>query len=557
MRQSLPNRSAPRAPGRAPHARPLRLALALASCAATLAVTGAPPLHAQAAFRPAARPAATGDHAVIPLPAELQRTGGDPFIVTDSTPVAIPAGADADVQRVGRFVATLISPGAVRDLMPIPAGAQPPARAITLGLDPRLAGVGDEGYQLLVAAEGARITARTAAGLFYGAQTLRQLLPAAIEFRAAYQRRLAVPAVRVTDTPRYEWRGLMLDVARHFLGPDDVKRFIDAMALYKLNRLHLHLADDQGWRLEIRKWPRLAEHGGSTQVGGGPGGYYTQAEYADLVAYARDRFVTIVPEIDMPGHTNAMLASIPELNCDGVAPPLYTGIRVGFSAVCASKEAIYPILDDIIGEIAALTPGPWFHVGGDEVEKLGHRDYLRFVERAERLVRKHGKRMIGWGEVAPAALDPSSLVQHWRTDAVASRDSAHLHAARGGRIIMSPANRTYLDMKYDSATVPGLRWAGLFDVRHAYEWNPAGFLRGVPDSAVVGVEAPLWAETVAKRSDYEYLAFPRLIAVAEVGWSPQASRRWEDFRTRLGAHGPRLQGVGVNFYRSPLVDWGR
>lgn len=542
-------------------ARPLLLAavtgaiLGTAFPDASPAAQGAQPQRAQQARTPQAR--TPSPHAVIPLPATVTMTGGAPFPVTDSTRVAIPANASADVERVGRTLATLLSPGLVREPLRNAAGAQPPAGAITLQLDQQLEGVGDEGYQLQVTRERAVIGARTAAGLFYGVQTVRQLLPAAIEYRGAWQRRLSIPAVRITDAPRFGWRGAMLDVSRHFLGPDDVKRYIDAMVLYKLNRLHLHLSDDQGWRIEIRAWPRLATHGGSTQVGGGPGGYYTQAQYADLVAYARDRFVTVVPEIDMPGHTNAMLASIPELNCDGAAPPLYTGVRVGFSVVCAARDTTYAILGDIIREIAALTPGPWFHIGGDEVEKLGHRDYLRFIERIEPIVRATGKRMIGWGEIAPARLDSTSIVQHWRTDAVASRDSAFLHAARGGSIIMSPANRTYLDMKYDSTTVLGLRWAGFFDVRHAYEWDPVGFLRSVPASAILGVEAPLWSETVEKRSDYEFLAFPRLIATAEIGWSPQATRRWDDFRERLAAHGPRLQGIGVNFYRSPLVNWQR
>jgi hexosaminidase len=402
---------------------------------------------------------------------------------------------------------------------------------------------------LTVAADRVTIAARRPAGLFYGVQTLRQLLPAGVEHRAALGRRLAAPAARVADAPRFAWRGFMLDVSRHFLPPADVKRLVDAMALYKMNRLHLHLSDDQGWRIEIKSRPELARVGGSTQVGGGPGGYYTQAEYADLVAYAAARYVMVVPEIEMPAHANAAQAAIPGLNCDGRAPALYTGTRVGFNALCPTSEETFRVVDDAVREVAALTPGPFLHIGGDEVEKLTHPQYLAFIERAQGIVRRHGKRMIAWGEAAPAALDPSTVVQHWRAD------SSAVHAARGGSVILSPAKRIYLDMKYDAATTLGLRWSAVIDVRTAYDWEPTTYLPGVAERSVLGVEAPLWSETVVTRQDFEFLAFPRLAAVAELGWSTPAARGWDGFRSRLGAHGPRLSALGVNFYRAPEIPW--
>ncbi len=534
-------------------AAPALAALALVALAFA-APAAAQPATAPATTQPPAAQPAPRPHFVIPAPARvaLARTGS--FTVTDSTPVLIAPDASDEVERLGRQLATMLGPGAIRAPRRVPTTQSVP-RAIRLVIDPANEDAGAEGYRLEVRADGVQLTAREAAGLFYGMQTLRQLLPSSIEYRAALYRRLTLPVGVITDSPRYTWRGAMLDVSRHFLPLEDVKRFVDVMALYKLNRLHLHLADDQGWRIEILSRPNLARHGGSTQVGGGPGGYYTQAQYTDLVQYAAARYITIVPEIDMPGHTNAALASYPELNCDGVAPPLYTGIRVGFSALCPDKETTYAFVDDVVRELAAITPGPFIHLGGDEVEKLTHTQYLRFIERVEGIVRAHGKRMVGWGEIAPANLDSSTIVQHWRTDARASRDSAHLHAARGGSIIMSPGNRTYLDMKYDSTIVLGLRWAGMISVRHAYSWEPSTFLPRVPASAVLGVEAPLWAETVEKRSDYEFLAFPRLIAIAELGWSPQAARGWDGFRRRLAEHGPRLQAMGVNYYRSPEIPW--
>ncbi|CAA9346507.1 MAG: GH20, partial [uncultured Gemmatimonadaceae bacterium] len=496
-------------------------------------------------------PAPAAAPAVIPLPTSVRLTTGPGFVVDRGTRIVLDADALAAVDGVAAQLAELLAGAVGQPPRRLAHGEAPPARSIHLRLDAALDSLGEEGYALAVAPDAVTIAASGAPGLFYGVQTLRQLLPAAVEHRAALGRVLRVPAGRVVDRPRFAWRGAMLDVSRHFLPAADVKRFVDLLALYKLNRLHLHLSDDQGWRVEIRSWPELARRGGSTQVGGGPGGYYTQAELADLAAYAAARHVAIVPEIDMPGHTNAALASYPGLNCDGVAPPLYTGTRVGFSTLCVERDSVYAFVDDVVREIGALVPTPYFHVGGDEVERLPHDQYLRFVERVQAIVRARGKRMVGWGEIAPAALHPETIVQHWRPD------SSARHAARGGRVILSPAKRVYLDMKPDSAAALGLRWAGLVDVRDAYDWDPATYLAGVPEAAVLGVEAPLWSETLVRRTDFEYMAFPRLAAVAEVAWSPGAARRWEPFRARLAAHGPRLAALGVNFYRSPQVPWRR
>ena len=488
-------------------------------------------------------------HAVVPVPASIQVSTADTFRIDSATPVAIAASGNADAQRVAAYLVYMLHGPLGAPAQAIEPGQSAPARGIALRLDASKANLGLEGYELTVTRDSVTLTAAQPSGLFYGVQTIRQLLPPSVEHRAALNRRLWMPGVRITDTPRFAWRGAMLDVSRHFIDADDVKRYIDLMALYKLNRLHLHLADDQGWRIVIASRPNLTERGGSTQVGGGPGGYYTKAQFADIVAHATSRFITVVPEIDMPGHTNAALASIAELNCDGATPELYTGIRVGFSTLCVTKEETYIFVNDVVREIAALVPTPYFHMGGDEVEKLTPDQYRRFVERVEKIIHSHGKTMVGWGEVAPANISPSSIVQHWR------RDSSSLHAARGGKIIMSPGPKAYLDMKYDSTTVLGLRWAGLIEVRDAYDWNPGGLLPEIPENAVLGVEAPLWAETLVKLQDYEFMAFPRLIGIAEVGWSTQANHGWDGFRLRLARHGPRLSALGVNFYRSPQIPW--
>jgi hexosaminidase len=317
-----------------------------------------------------------------------------------------------------------------------------------------------------------------------------------------------------------------------------------------MNVLHLHLADDQGWRIEIKSRPNLTAMASATQVGGGPGGFYTQDEYSQIVKYGADRYVTIVPEIDMPGHTNAALIGYPELSCSRRAPAPYTRTEVGWSTFCANNEGTYALIDDVVREIAAITPGQYFHMGGDENPILSKEDYKKFVERTQEIVAKHGKLMIGWEEIAHATLIPTSIAQVWRADSA-------LAAAQfgGAKLLMSPASRTYFDMKYDDNTELGLKWAGLVPVRTAYDWDPATFFKGVVESNIVGVEAPIWSETVRNITAVQYLALPRLPALAEVGWSPQSIRSWDSFSTRVASHASRWNLLGLNYYRSPQIPW--
>ena len=485
-------------------------------------------------------------HSIIPAPQTMKRADGA-FVVAPTT-VVLTRGDDR-VTAVARTLASLISnidaPAPVR----VEAG-DPRDGAIHLSLAANAASVGDEGYELTVAPQRVTLAASQPAGLFYGVQTLRHLLPPTIEYEAARGRKLTIPAVHIVDRPRFAWRGAMLDVARHFFGVDEVKRYIDHLAMLKMNRLHLHLADDQGWRIEIKSWPNLTKHGGSTEVGGGRGGFYSQEQFRDIVAYAAERFITIVPEIDMPGHTNAALASYAELNCDGKAPQLYTGIEVGFSTLCVDKEVTFKFIDDVVREISALAQSPYFHIGGDEVKKLTPQQYASFIERVQTIVQSHKKQMIGWDEIAPVNLLPTSVVQHWRP-----KTTPKAVAAKGVKFILSPADRIYLDMKYDSATPIGLNWAAYINPQRAYEWDPATLLDGISESVILGVEAPLWSETVATMRDVEFLAFPRLAAVAEIGWTAASARKWDEFAVRLGAQAPRWMALGINFYRSPQVPW--
>jgi len=489
--------------------------------------------------------------ALIPLPAEVEVRGDAPFMMTGTTPLVVEAGA-AEARRVAGVLAALVG-NTVETTPPVVEAAPGGTPAVRLRIDPE-ARHGAEGYALDVSAAGVDLVASAPAGLFYGVQTLRQLLPARVEYEAALQPTFPIPAVRIADAPRFAWRGMMLDVARHFFGVEDVERVVDLMALHKLNRLHLHLSDDQGWRIEIPSRPALAHVGGRTEVGGGPGGYYTVEDVARIVRYAADRFITVVPEIDLPGHTNAALVAIPELNCDGRARAPYTGTNVGFSTVCVEKEETWAFVEDIVASLAEQFPGDVIHLGGDEVEELTAEQYAAFVTRAQAIVEAAGKRYAGWDDVAHAGLGPGALVQVWRAQRADVARQVEAAVADGAQVVLSPSDRIYIDMKYDESTVLGLTWAGVNGVRDAYDWDP-GALLGIPEAAVLGVEAPLWAETISTIRDVEFLAFPRLAGVAEIGWTPQAARSWSGYRARLGAFGLRWTALGVNHFRSPEVDW--
>ena len=256
----------------------------------------------------------------------------------------------------------------------------------------------------------------------------------------------------------------------------------------------------------------------------------------------------------MPGHINAALAAYPELARNGRTPTLYTGTEVGFSSLCTTREIVYRFLDDVIGEVAALSPGPYFHIGGDEAAATPEAEYRPFIARVQELVGRHGKRMVGWEEIAAAALVPSSIVQYWNTRG-RNADLVRMAALQGSQVILSPASRTYLDMQYGPDCPLGLHWAGYVEVQDAYDWDPYAVVPGLPPKSILGVEAPLWTETVQCMADIEFMAFPRLAGHAEIGWSSPEGRSWPAYRRRLAMHGERWQALGVNFYRSPQVAW--
>ncbi|MFT3712171.1 MAG: family 20 glycosylhydrolase [Archangium sp.] len=405
----------------------------------------------------------------------------------------------------------------------------------------------NEAYSLRVSRGGVTISAPTFSGIFYGTQTLLQLLPA-YDTPGSF----ALLTGELHDGPRFPWRGLMVDLARHFFSVAELKKLIDVMARYKLNRLHLHLTDDQGWRLELQTRPTLTTIGASTAVGGGQGGFLTRNDYTELVDYAAARFIVVVPEIDLPGHTTAALASLPELNCDGVSPAPYTGTMVGFSSLCASRPETFTFIDDVIGEVASLTPGPWIHLGGDEAQQTTLDDYRAMINRARTAIEANGKHVIGWEELARAGADSNTIVQHWVNPALAKQA-----ADQGALILLSPARRLYFDMQYalDTPKDVGTFWAGFVSVSHSYDWEPVDLLEGVPESSIVGVEGAAWTEFIDSDAELESMIFPRLLGVAELGWSRPASRDLKDYLRRLSSQGPRLTRSQVEFFRAREVSW--
>lgn len=409
---------------------------------------------------------------------------------------------------------------------------------------------GQEAYRLRISPDSVLLISATAEGAFRGIQTIRQLIPDISIDTLAPQPLWPIPAGEIKDRPNFGYRGSMLDVSRHFFSVEDVKKYIDLLAYYKINVLHLHLTDDQGWRIEIKSWPKLTEVGGSTEVGGEAGGFYTQEEYKELVAYAAERHMIIVPEVDMPGHTNAASVSYPFLNGNGKTPELYEGTRVGFSTFDTRKDSVYIFIDDVIREITDISPGLYFHIGGDESHVTEKDDYIYFVNRVEKIVKKYGKRMIGWDEVATAEVDSTSIAQFW-----ASEENARMAVEKGMQVIISPAKKAYLDMQYDSLSKHGLHWAAFIPVDTAYIWTPESYSQGIPPEQILGVEAPLWSETISNIDELEYLAFPRVIGYSELSWSTAENRNWEDYKVRLAAQAPFLDRMNVKYYPSELIDW--
>ncbi|HVU07194.1 MAG TPA: beta-N-acetylhexosaminidase [Verrucomicrobiae bacterium] len=446
--------------------------------------------------------------------------------------------------------------------------------------------LGAEGYDLTVTPDSAVVRAPQSAGVFYGAQTLLQLLPPEI-FSSNTVKNISwkIPCVTIEDQPRFKWRGLMLDVSRHFYDTSEVEAILDAMALHKLNMFHWHLTDDQGWRIEIKKYPQLTSVGAwRSDVGfnldpkstthydaaGRYGGFYTQDDIRKVVAYAAARHITIVPEIEMPGHSTAALAAYPQFSCTG--GPFTNGTDAGiFNGIYdPAKEQTFQFLDDVLTEVFQLFPGKYIHIGGDEVPKdtwknsadcqaLMKREGLKneeelqswFTRRIEKFVSAHGRTMIGWSEILQGGLPQNAAVMDWIGGAKEA-------SAAGHDVVMSPTAYCYLDFYQSSnhVTEPkAAAWAPALTLHKVYSFDPMPTnLPPQLQSHILGTQGNLWTEWVPNLQHAEYMIFPRECALAEITWSSGSSRDWDDFMRRLQIHARRLDELGINYRHSSLTE---
>jgi hexosaminidase len=507
---------------------------------------------------------------IVPAPARLV-PGAGVFPVSAGTVVVVSDPGNAEL----RALRDLLVGHLARSFgVPVTGGDAPAdggAGTIALTLD-TAASPSPEGYRLEVTPQAVTLRARAPAGLFYGIQTLAQIPPAGEAPRG-------VPAVLIEDAPRFPYRGMHLDVGRHLFPVELIKRYIDLMALYKMNTFHWHLTEDQGWRIEIKRYPRLTAVGAwrketilqknfDPYVGDGVpyGGFYTQDQVRDIVAYAKQRYVTIVPEIEMPGHSKAALAAYPELACTPGPFEVSTVWGVDPDIYCPSEQT-FQFLEDVLTEVMALFPGTYIHIGGDEAPKdrwrasalaqdVIKREHLKdedelqswFVRRIERFLIAHGRRLVGWDEILEGGLAPEATVMSWR-----GMDGGIAAARQGHDVIMTPGSHVYFDHYQGEPAYEPLAIGGYTPLDRVYGFEP------VPDSLtpaeathVLGAQGNVWTEYIETPDYVEYMVLPRMLALAEVVWSPKTRRDWNDFVTRLPAQLRRLDALDVR-YRLPEV----
>lgn len=522
---------------------------------------------------------------IIPQPAEM-KSGTGRFMLLPGSGVSY-SPEKPEVKKLAEYLKSLIS---------VPTGYTLP---VWSGISTKGTGniylkisetpdtlLGKEGYKLHVGDAGIHLSANAAAGLFYGIQTLRQLFPVEIESKKAISGiSWEIPAVTITDYPRFGWRGLMLDVSRHFFTKDEVKRYIDDMVKFKFNILHFHLTDDQGWRLEIKSFPKLTQVGAWNVKKTGKfgtfskpepseprdhGGFYTQEDIRELVKYAKDRNVEILPEIDVPGHSLAAIAAYPELTATPGTYQVNSGEKFmewpagghfyGLidNALNPANEKVYAFLDKVFGEVANLFPFAYIHMGGDETarnfwekspdikalmarEKLKDLDEVQayFVGRVNKIITSKGKKMIGWDEILQGGLVPGAAVMSWR-----GMDGGITAAKKGHEVVMSPTTFAYLDYMQGDISMEPPVYASL-RLKKAYSFDPLP--KGVDPKFIKGGQANLWTEQVYNLRQAQYMTWPRGLAIAEAVWSPASAKNWNDFLKRVESHFPRFDMAQTKF----------
>jgi hexosaminidase len=514
---------------------------------------------------------------IIPRPAKLTTRTGH-FTLTPRTTIWATHGAAA----LGRQLAGYLEPATGYDFDVRTTGA-PTGNRIVLRLDPTLTKLGDEGYTLDVAPGLVSIRALKPAGVFYGIQSLRQILPVEI-FREAPVAGVAwtAPALRIEDSPRFQWRGMHLDVGRHFMPKEFVKKFVDLLAIHKMNSFHWHLTEDQGWRIEIKKYPRLTEVGAwrnQTLIGRHErdslkrvfdgqrhGGFYTQDDIREVVAYAKARYINVVPEIEMPGHVQAAISAYPELGT--VDHPV--NVREYWSIsehILNPEDKTVAFMQDVLGEVLTLFPGKFIHVGGDEalkdewkaspkvqarIKELGLKDEHElqswFIRKMDTYLTAHGRRLIGWDEILEGGLAPNATVMSWR-----GIEGGIAAARQGHDVVMAPTKTVYFDYyQAQDRNAEPLAIGGFLPLDSVYAYDPIpAQLEPQFVKHILGSQGQLWTEYMPNPKQVEYMAFPRVSALAEVVWTPKERKDFSDFSTRLPIHLKRLQILDVN-YRAPM-----
>jgi len=525
----------------------------------------------------------TNSPAIIPLPQKMEMRDGA-FKLSPDTKIVTDFGS----RETGKFLA-----GRLRKSTGYPAktgvkffSSAAVANGILLTTKNADTNLGAEGYELTVTTNSVVIRAPTQAGLFYGVQTLLQLLPPEIfSTNVVTSADWQMPCLQIEDWPRFQWRGLMLDVSRHFFTKAEVETVLDAMALHKLNTFHWHLTDDQGWRIEIKKYPKLTQIGAwragvgfkldpksttNYDAAGRYGGFYTQHDIREVVKYAAARHITVVPEIEMPGHSMAALASYPEFSSNpGIKIPADDG-GVLNGVYNPANEGTYKFLDDVLTEVFQLFPGKYVHIGGDEVPKdawknntecqaLMKREGLKnqaelqswFTRRMEKFVSAHGRTLIGWSEIVKGGIAQNAVVMDWIGGATEAAQAGH-------DVVMSPSHYCYLDFYQTtnfSAEPPAQNWAGPLPLNKVYSFEPVpSDLAPELQAHILGAQGNLWTEKVPNLKHAEYMIFPRECAIAEIAWSSKESRNWDDFMRRLQIHEKRLDELGVNYRRASGVS---
>ncbi|WP_265844405.1 family 20 glycosylhydrolase [Pedobacter sp. PLR] len=513
---------------------------------------------------------------VIPEPVSIKIEKGK-FIIDAKTVISVKPNSLPEVKELATTLSLWLanSTGLNLKMKPKTSGSD---KSIRLEINSSLKDLkGDEGYKLRVTSTEITLQALKPSGIFYGLQTINQLL--SVESVKGKPTQWSIPAVQITDYPRLGWRGLMLDVSRHFFSKEFIKSYIDQMARYKFNVFHWHLTDDQGWRIEIKAFPKLTEVGAwrvprigqwwsyeQPQQGEAAtyGGFYTQDDIREIVAYARQRTISILPEIDVPGHSLAAIAAYPYLSATGEIYQVNPGSKfyeIQDNTLNPADERVYDFLDKVLGEVAALFPNEYIHIGGDECTKvfwhksapvqafmvqngLKTEDELQsyFIKRVEKILQKKGKRLIGWDEILEGGLAPDATVMSWR-----GMQGGIKAAQEGHQVIMTPADNTYLDLyQGDPALEPDTY--SMLRLKTAYQWDPLP--PNIKQELVLGGQGNLWTESVSTNRHAEYMTWPRSMALAEVFWSPKAKQNWSNFQRKLASGFKHLDAERINYSKA-------